>query len=217
MRTLAASLALFTAALAAQSIRVEGRVTTRSGQPIEGALVVWQLTPPVEAKTDSQGAFAIEAPAGGDRAIMVMKAGFMPASFSRQGRTSVLFRLSPTGSITGRVLDADGDPVPRAQVTPLRQSWYERGRRSLFAASITVTADADGIYTFHNLTPGRYYLRVEAKAPAVTTYYPSTLDVAVAAAVDIVQVRRAPGWTFANWLRRCFAFREKSWTSLTLL
>lgn len=55
----------------------------------------------------------------------------------------------------------------------------------MFAASVTVTADADGLYTFQNLIPGRYYLRVEANAPAVTTYYPSTVDVAAAAAVDV--------------------------------
>lgn len=65
MRTLAATLALFAATLAAQSIRVEGRVVTRSGQPIEGARVVWD---PAEAKTDSQGAFVIEVPADGTSA-----------------------------------------------------------------------------------------------------------------------------------------------------
>ena len=87
-------------------------------------------------------------------------------------------------SITGRVLDTDGNPVPKVQVTAYRYA-YIRGARSLNTSNYSVATDANGVYTLPNLTAGRYYVRAEANGPAVATYYPSTLDYAAASAIDV--------------------------------
>ncbi|HYL76417.1 MAG TPA: carboxypeptidase-like regulatory domain-containing protein [Bryobacteraceae bacterium] len=71
--------------------------------------------------------------------------------------------LAPQGSISGHVRDENDEPVRDASATALRM-WYEDGHRELLPLSSADT-DVDGGFTLRSLPPGKYYIRVEQKAP----------------------------------------------------
>src|SRR5579862_739281 len=108
--------------------------------------------------------------------------------------------LLQLGSISGRLINQDGDPVQRWQVQAMKVT-YVRGKRQL-QAGFGAATDANGNFSATNLTPGRYYLRaLNATANSfaglslerqpkptpeadVMTYYPSVGDEASAVAID---------------------------------
>jgi hypothetical protein len=74
---------------------------------------------------------------------------------------SLIFRLQPSGSISGRVVDEYGDPVSDGQVSLFRRAAmlgkamvYPRQRSSL---------DQNGTYHFFRLPPGEYFVVVIAR------------------------------------------------------
>lgn len=186
--------------LAAQSIQVSGRVLTVDGQPIPEARITWRQVgigapladPNVEppfVTTNPDGVFSFRPSVAGQYRLDVTKAGWIPRvqSFTlKEGQAirDLMFPLEPASFITGRVLDSEGKPVPKAMVTAFQYA-YLRGERSLSASTFPIAAAANGSYEVPNLTAGRYYLRVEANGPAVTTYYPSTLDFMAASVIEI--------------------------------
>ena len=96
----------------------------------------------------------------------------------------VVFKLVPQGVISGRVTDAEGEPIQNVMVAPARYV-YNNGR-SLSAMGMTQTNDL-GEYRIANLAPGKYFLvamqgmRPMAAAAGVReaiplTFYPNSLD-----------------------------------------
>ena len=115
----------------------------------------------------------------------------------------IVMRMTQQGAASGRVLDEDGDPVANAMVTALSVN-YSTGKRKLLPADTGQTNDR-GEYRLGKLPPGHYYLSASSMhmmdfmngvAPApkddapeidyVATYYPRTVDAAIATKVDIV-------------------------------
>ncbi len=100
--------------------------------------------------------------------------GFLPVEYGQRGptgvgtsldvragqRVTVRLALWPTSGISGHVVDADGDPVGRAQVIALRQI-YQGGKPALTIAQSVMTNDR-GEYRMFWLTPGSY--RVAARS-----------------------------------------------------
>ncbi len=100
--------------------------------------------------------------------------GYLPVEYGQRSPTGVgtsfdvhegqrvTARLSmwPTSGISGRVVDADGDPVGRVQVLALRLV-YDAGKQVMTIAQ-TVTTNDRGEYRMFWLTPGAY--RVAARA-----------------------------------------------------
>lgn len=86
-----------------------------------------------------------------------------------QVSTGILLRLPPEASISGRVADTFGDPVPDADVT-----LFHRG---LINGSVTTSYYADtrandlGEYRFGKLIPGTYFVAVTAK-PWYAMHFP---------------------------------------------
>src|SRR5262249_1449379 len=76
-------------------------------------------------------------------------------------------RLIPLGSIAGRVLDADGDPVSKAMVSAMGWS-YPNGKKTLKAYGGGTTDDR-GDFRISGLAPGAYYLHC---APNPITWHP---------------------------------------------
>ncbi len=70
--------------------------------------------------------------------------------------------LKPAGSISGRVVDADGNPVEGAIISPIR--WDGVDRMDWFSRAIEVDrlSDADGSFSFPYMWPGTWEFVVNA-------------------------------------------------------
>jgi len=104
--------------------------------------------------------------------------GYVPAEFGQrtatgegisvplapgQKMTGVVLQMSPTGTITGRIYDRDGEPLGRAQVQALR-SVYRDGRRTMTIIQSVETNDR-GEYRLFWLAPGQYYVSAKPDIP----------------------------------------------------
>jgi len=164
---------------------IAGQAVTRpGGEPAAGAKV--QLVVPVgqagrELPTEmtvtssGDGSFRFDNVALGTYLIRATAQGFMPGEYGQRSPTGrglpvtvaagqkiagVRIAMAPTGSISGRVVDGDGDPLGRVQVLALKVV-YQDGRQVTTIAQSVLTNDR-GEYRFFWLPPGQY--RVAAKA-----------------------------------------------------
>lgn len=80
-----------------------------------------------------------------------------------QAMASVKLEMAPTGSISGRVIDADGVPAARVRAMAL-EAVYQSGRRVLGLVQATNTDDR-GDYRLFWLPPGRYYIAARPEDP----------------------------------------------------
>jgi hypothetical protein len=110
--------------------------------------------------SSADGSFSITGMSPGSYSAGGERIGFV-SSWQSRGRASVAVKaderktgveiqLTPTGSITGRVTDSDGEPVEGASV----QAEGARGGRS-------GTTDEHGQFRIGGLTPGKYSVRAE--------------------------------------------------------
>jgi hypothetical protein len=163
------------------------------------------------ATTNDQGAFAIENIAPGNYRLEAERTGFLTSDYGSQPgseQARVLLRLSagqsatgieiklvPQASVSGRVLDRDGDPWPHAFIGLFRSVW-KKGRRQIEVAESSdyTGVDERGEFRIFALAPGRYYVLAEPAAewekehhpdvdnqPAIRqqpTWYPSASDFA---------------------------------------
>jgi protocatechuate 3,4-dioxygenase beta subunit len=124
------------------------------------------------AKSDANGRFVFEDVAPGTyRLIATYDGGYVPAEYGQrfpteqgtifeltpgQRMTGIQLAMPPTGAISGRVYDKNGEPVGKAQVAAMRQV-YKNGRRGLTIVQMVATDDR-GEYRLFWLPPGRYYV-----------------------------------------------------------
>jgi hypothetical protein len=206
------------------SASLEGRViASDSGAPIRQATVLldraglqWTAT------TDTDGHFAIGDLAAGRYTIRITKAGFVTWRFGREPGGSVSrvepfeirdgqafdrgdLRLPRGGVITGRVVDAFGDPVSEMDVHALRLRYFTPGDARLAAARHATTNDL-GEYRIFGLDPGRYYIGlglsvrdgaerglqstptlrvIPARHGVAPTFYPGTANAGNATPIDV--------------------------------
>jgi hypothetical protein len=110
-------------------------------------------------------------PPGEYRVYVTRSTGFIPGEYgqrspvgtgipltlaSGQNVSNVRLALTPTSSISGRILDGDGDPIAYARVSALRVA-YQEGDRILVNAKTALTDD-HGEYRIFSLPPGQYYV-----------------------------------------------------------
>jgi hypothetical protein len=178
---------------------------------------------PYGANTDAAGHFLMEELDPGRYSFSASRNGFITQSYSPDGSLrratpltlapgqelkQLVFKLTPQGVISGRVLDEDGEPLDDVSVQPMVFK-YQRGRRQLVPVAGEPTNDL-GEFRLHNLGPGKYILGASRNqhnmiggqerivgsargAPSadegyVTTYYPSAISPSNANEVEI-----APG------------------------
>jgi protocatechuate 3,4-dioxygenase beta subunit len=124
------------------------------------------------AHSDGAGRFTFESVSPGEyRLIATRSGGYVPGEYGQRTATGngmpfivaagqrlsdIRLALSPTGSISGRVYDRNGEPVGRAQVQAL-QPVYKNGHRKLTIIQIVQTNDR-GEYRLFWLPPGTYYV-----------------------------------------------------------
>lgn len=162
----------------------------------------------VNALTDSEGRFVLDAAAPGTLAIAARKLGYMdyrsavqpsrpdlpPLTLSPgQVLKDFLIRLTPAAIVHGRVIDVKGEPVTSAFVYVYRNGFDELGAKSPKAFTNTMTDDR-GEFRFNSLPEGAYGFRVErnlsrfgqaSPASFYTTYYPGTRELAKASMVNV--------------------------------
>ncbi|HEY6344164.1 MAG TPA: carboxypeptidase-like regulatory domain-containing protein [Bryobacteraceae bacterium] len=173
---------------------VEGTViNSATGAGVDGASVVFSnQSDHYDSRADAVGHFKITGMTPGNYRANAGKEGFAPLlddlapSLSSQGYrvvsspdpVRVELKLTPLGTLSGRVFGPDGKPAAGVEV---RASFSITGGMSV--------TDAEGRFALENLRPGSYTLiarppkdaePVQAKdgtrTAIVTTYYPSEAD-----------------------------------------
>jgi hypothetical protein len=128
--------------------------------------------------TDESGSFAFPKVATGRYIITVQREGYLPLSAghigdykmppiftvnSGQTISSFVFRLTPSGVLTGKVKFDDAEPAVNVAIQ-LYRSYYQRGRHG-YAAAASARTDDRGEYRVHGLEPGSYYVAALYQAP----------------------------------------------------
>jgi hypothetical protein len=151
------------------------------------------------AMTTAEGKFSVTGLPGGNYYVQANRLGFT-FTFSQRGpngltlkpgdhKDDVTVKLTPTGSIAGTVVDADGEPMENCNVSA------ESGRGGQGSQS-----DAQGKFRIGGLSPGKYRIKAMPDEPGTPpeirtdgtveahysqTYYPSALDAASGAKVSV--------------------------------
>jgi hypothetical protein len=191
------------------------------GEPLKKATIHLNSeddhTHSVSTSTDAGGRFQLKRIEPGRYRLRVMRTGFVTQEYGQktpndpgsalmlrpgQELKDLLFRLIPSAVIAGRVIDEEGETVPGAQVSALREV-YAHGKRNLRPEANETTNDL-GEYRLFSLPPGRYFVRATyernnpfagsitapegSESPAqgyAPTYYPSSPDVSKALALAV--------------------------------
>jgi hypothetical protein len=214
------------AAKPASRAAIEGIVTKEPGsEPVKKALIELIAENQAEggdytAVSGGDGAFRIEGIVPGRYRLFAERTGLLEVDKRRarlEGRLLDLtagqevkdlqIRLQAAAVVRGRVTDEDGDPLPNAQVTVLRQT-FSSGHSRWEQAGGERTNDL-GEYRVASLPAGNYYVSVSpppdsrslieaagaaagnsgaAEKPATsyqTAYYPGTTDRSQAAPIQL--------------------------------
>jgi protocatechuate 3,4-dioxygenase beta subunit len=186
-----------------------------------------QIVQVAPAKTDKNGNFAFRDLEPGTYQLRATADGYAQQEYGPQpaGRTTLfatvnlsdgeaakgtVFRLTPGGTVSGRVTGSSGEPLVNIEVSLYRSAYDPNGRKTLQSAGSAQTNDR-GEYRIFWVTPGRYYLSaVSSNRPIVgvpfnpqgfrnkypRTFYPSTKDPATAGAIDIQPAAELAGMDF---------------------
>jgi len=147
-----------------------------AGEPPEGCLRLSTAT------TGADGRFVLSGIAPGSYRLIATRSGggFVPGEYGQRSPTGegisfnlaagqrmmgVQLAMSPTGSISGRVVDIDGEPLGKAQVFALR-SIYRDGARRMTIVQAVQTNDR-GEYRLFWLPPGNYYVSARRDTPTL--------------------------------------------------
>jgi hypothetical protein len=226
---------LFSSCAAAQQTPPESELAVLEGrvvhavtkEPVRKARVILapserELDSELVATTDEAGHFRfVEIPAGRYR-LTAKKGGFLDGAYrgvkpedegsllkvaSGDRMQDLTVRLFPAGAISGRVLDADGDPVSGATVNLERK---ETGDETV--SSDETNTNQAGEYRFEGLSPGTYYISASPETGGsrtrvisvessgrmsrlhdLTTFYPAALSIGEAEGVRIASGQEQQG------------------------
>jgi 5-hydroxyisourate hydrolase-like protein (transthyretin family) len=156
------------------------------------------------ATTDDQGKFVLRDVDEGPYRLYAARNGFVRAEYGqrsvnrpgtvvtvREGQqlADVSFRLTPAGTISGRVMDSTGEPLPGVTVQALRSTYDATGKRGLQPAGTARTNDL-GEYRIYWINPGRYFISANAARSAFEMITTSASQAAVQAQ-DAAQAQAA--------------------------
>jgi hypothetical protein len=171
--------------------------------------------------SDNAGHFLIDDVDPGRYNFAASRNGFVGQTYSPLGSTNrnvplalsngqqlkeIVFKLTPQGVISGRILDEDGEPLGNVAVQCMMYR-YQRGKRQLMNQNGTSTNDL-GEFRVFGLGPGKYVIsatnqsrdmfmmgpeRIVGTAQAIqaaeegyaTTYYPSSTNPESASVLEI--------------------------------
>lgn len=162
---------------------IQGTVLSGStGQTLRRAQVVLR---PADSKgtslyqtTDDSGGFSFPKVTPGQYVITAERDGYLPLSAGRIGDykmppmftvssgqtiSSLVYRLTPAGIVSGKVKFDDAEPAVNVTIQ-LYRSYYDRGRHG-YAVAGSARTDDRGEYRVHGLEPGSYYVAALYQAP----------------------------------------------------
>ena len=190
-------------------------VVVGTGQPAANATVMlMQISTPVGVagvlapvrpitRTDATGKFFFERIAPGSYMLRVTHPAYVATTYGArsgysdgtaltftagQQMTGITVNMIEPATVSGRVVDEDGDPLAHANVEVLRRIHYN-GRPQV-ADAATANSGDDGAFRVEHVPPGRYYFRV-AGQPTWTSG-----ERAPVAAVKPGQKELRPGSTY---------------------
>ena len=171
---------------------IKGDVRDGEGVPIGQARVISchheatyvRAAVDAETRTDDEGRFEFPAIEVTDdmamsRFVFAHKPGFSwgarHASFRLDTTGDVPIVLLPPGTLSGRVVDGDVDPVKGAVVRPQTRSQHARGRHRLYGLAglpfLSAVTDDKGVFTLNDMPSGATAaLTVEAQGFARMTF-----------------------------------------------
>ena len=155
------------------------------------------------AVSDARGQFHFAAPSAGALSIVVERPGLTPVTTrvgldaDGAGPATVTIPVTPGGIVTGLVTDPNGFPAETGQVRVeiyQRQQILRGGGRTSRIVSLTV--DDRGEYRSAPLEPGTYYVGAPEEEGFAdhawhATYYPHTLNLDSAAAIELTPGRNS--------------------------
>jgi 5-hydroxyisourate hydrolase-like protein (transthyretin family) len=185
-------------------------VAAKTGEPVRSASV--SLTKegsgfeqhPLGTRTDADGRFVIKSVPAGQYEMEVSHVGYVRTSYAQSQQSSsgailtltpgqkmadLIFRMLKTATISGRLLDQNGDPVQQAEVSASIRK-VVKGKVQLEQRN-AIVADDRGDYRLWGLPPGRYVITVVPENVEVgqdelqTAYYPGTPDLARASVLEL--------------------------------
>ena len=167
--------------------RVAGVVVDRESRAPVGRAVVMMAGTDVGVvrvtTADAQGRFSFSPVAAGRYLVSAQRHGYLAGSFGayapgRPGRvvtvtsgqplTGLELALVPGASITGRITDESGLPVPeaRVRVLPKRDVAGDIATAGDAGDPATPITDDRGIYRVYHLPPGEYVVAVQPRRPS---------------------------------------------------
>jgi hypothetical protein len=159
-------------------LQVSGSViNSATSEPVSKALVILKTNiSQGRAVTGPDGKFFLSVPDGpagnelrASKELRVSHAGYRSESgqdvasqsIMTDGADPVTVKLVPLAVLEGRVVNADGEPLPSLTVEAI-QARIREGRRELRSYARKTTDDR-GVYRLWDLSPGSYYLKVAGK------------------------------------------------------
>ncbi len=200
---------------------IEGIVkTSGTGEPIYRARVMLSggNNTPKTATTDRNGRFSFSDVDAGRYSLSAFANSYVRQFYGQkaangpstpvvltagQQMKDVVFEMTPTGVVTGRIYDFDNAPLPNADVVLQRLAYDASGKRTLQPEQQVRTNDL-GEYRLFWVSPGKYFLRVEytggptpvfrnpndfmgpAEEGYAPIYYPGTTDSSSATEIEIL-------------------------------
>ncbi len=148
-------------------------IDIKTGQPIAKAslMIGKEDGPPIRVLSGKEGEFRVQDLTPGSYMVAVFATGYLQKAIGSpipkvQGRPFLLneataqnamtIRLIPSSTISGRILDQDGDALDRATLVLLRE--ITRNGRTEYLQDAATAADTEGNYRIPNVSPGRYRL-----------------------------------------------------------
>ncbi len=137
---------------------------------------------PVRHLTNEQGEFCFEHLEPGKYVVSALHSGYLDANYgerhpgaspllldvsAEKNWPNLVIKMTPQAVISGRVVDADGDPIGNATVALLKRGWSD-GKIGASTFS-DVQTDDDGNFRHAHLAPGTYYVSAERESghPAI--------------------------------------------------
>ena len=199
-----------------------GIVTGAMGGVIGGAQVTTVMPngipvaqiPPV--RTDVTGHFTFRGLEAGTYQLRASAEGYAQQDYNQRpgGQSSMMlsvnltdgqvvkdavFRLTPGGTVSGRITGSNGEPLVNIEVLLIRSTYDPDGRKT-FQQAATVQTNDRGEYRMFWITPGRYFLSAGSSnrpIPGVPfnpgnisnkyprTFYPNVTDVSSAVPIEV--------------------------------